>query len=90
MVEFVDEVLDTPPPVSISARKAQSFDGIGKGELDFQSNNHGFLEGIKIVLFSTKLNVLMVFGPIAIIVDKCHGNHVSLWFVLIVDGVVLL
>lgn len=32
---------------------------------------------IKTVVFSNKLNLLMPFGPLAILVNKLTGNHVS-------------
>lgn len=34
-------------------------------------------KSIKIVVFSNKLNLLIPFGPIAIIVKKLNGGHVS-------------
>lgn len=34
-------------------------------------------KSIKVVIFSTKINILMVFCPLTIILDEASGNHVS-------------
>lgn len=34
-------------------------------------------KSVKIVVFSNKLNFLMPFGPLAILVDKLAGHNVS-------------
>lgn len=81
-LEFTDESLESPGSI---ARKKHSFDvgSLSNGGSDnrsgnlYMSSSHGVIESIKIVVLSTKLNILMIFGPIAIIVDKTSGSHVS-------------
>lgn len=55
-------------------------DNINESLCQKGNNIGGFLGSIKIVIFSAKLNILMIFGPIAIVVDKASGNQVSLCF----------
>ncbi|KAK0588922.1 hypothetical protein LWI29_007128 [Acer saccharum] len=79
-LEFEDEGLESPGSI---ARKKHSFEvgSLSNGGSDKRSGNlymssrHGVIESIKIVVLSTKLNILMIFGPIAIIVDKTSGSH---------------
>lgn len=44
--------------------------------IDMKCNNNVW-NSIRIVVFSTKLNILMIFGPAAIFVEKATGYHVS-------------
>ena len=39
--------------------------------------SNSIFDSIKVVLFSTKINLLVPFGPVAILVDKFSDNHVS-------------
>ncbi|XP_044492898.1 vacuolar cation/proton exchanger 3-like isoform X2 [Mangifera indica] len=50
-------------------------DNINESLCQKGNNIGGFLGSIKIVIFSAKLNILMIFGPIAIVVDKASGNQ---------------
>ncbi|KAL5794385.1 hypothetical protein ACOSP7_002979 [Xanthoceras sorbifolium] len=80
VLEFVDDGLESPGSV---ARKKHSFDGASlcnggsdNGSLNVYTwSSHGVIESIRIVVLSTKINLLMVFGPMAIIVDKTSGSH---------------
>ncbi|XP_010112892.2 vacuolar cation/proton exchanger 5 isoform X1 [Morus notabilis] len=42
------------------------------------------VESIKIVVFSSKLNLLMIFGPLAILVDKFSGHNAWVFFLSLV------
>ncbi|KAL5798174.1 hypothetical protein ACOSQ2_002994 [Xanthoceras sorbifolium] len=80
VLEFVDDGLESPGSV---ARKKHSFDGASlcnggsdNGSLNVYTwSSYGVIESIRIVVLSTKINLLMVFGPMAIIVDKTSGSH---------------
>lgn len=39
--------------------------------------SNGIMDSIKIVIFSTKINLLIPFGPAAILAKAFSGNHVS-------------
>lgn len=41
---------------------------------------HGVYRSIKTVVLSNKLNLLMPFGPLAILVHKLTAHNVSFWF----------
>lgn len=41
------------------------------------------LSSIKVVVFSTKINLLIPFGPMAILVDRLFHSHVSFFIQLI-------
>ncbi|KAK3184599.1 hypothetical protein Dsin_031885 [Dipteronia sinensis] len=79
-LEFEDGCLERTGSI---ARKKQPFDvgSLSNGGSDnrsgnvYMSSSHGVIGSIKIVVLSTKLNILMIFGPIAIIVDKTSGSH---------------
>ncbi|XP_031283991.1 vacuolar cation/proton exchanger 3-like [Pistacia vera] len=91
VLEVEDEAMESP------ARKKHPFKNrsLSQGGLDdineslyLKGNNMGgFVESIKVVIFSTKLNILMIFGPIAIVVDKTSGNH-SWVFLLNLLGII--
>ncbi|EEF37767.1 Vacuolar cation/proton exchanger, putative [Ricinus communis] len=76
VLDFQDDNKD-----SIGSKK-QSFDGSEKGSLSaldlstsFDVPRNSVLDSIKIVVFSAKINLLMPFGPLAILVDAISGNH---------------
>ncbi|TXG55603.1 hypothetical protein EZV62_020859 [Acer yangbiense] len=79
-LEFEDEGLESSGSI---ATKKHSFavGSLSNGGSDnrsgnlYMSSSHGVIGSIKIVVLSTKLNILMIFGPIAIIVDKTSGSH---------------
>jgi Ca2+:H+ antiporter len=80
-VEFEDESLESPASI---ARKKHSFHAaphISAGGSDHcyaeEIIRNSVIDSIKIVVFSAKINLLMPFGPLAILVDKLSGNHVS-------------
>ena len=58
---------------------------LSNGSLDVSSSQNayvtrscnGAIEIIKVVVFSTKLNILIIFGPVAIAVIKTSGAHES-------------
>ncbi|GLT74191.1 hypothetical protein SLA2020_460030 [Shorea laevis] len=87
VLEFEDESLESPGSV---ARKNHSFKegshiNIGLNECTKCRNSPW--NSIKLVVFSTKLNILMIFGPVAIIVDKFSG-HPGVVFVLSLLGII--
>lgn len=81
VIEFEDESLESPTSI---ARKKNSFHVAP--HISAGSSYHCYpeeiirnsvIDSIKIVVFSAKINLLMPFGPLAILVDKLSGNHVS-------------
>lgn len=57
---------------SINAVEQESISG------SFQVGTRMFAyKSVKIVIFSNKLNFLLPFGPLAILVDKLSGHNVS-------------
>lgn len=85
ILEFEDESLVSP--VSLN-RKNFSIEGsihsspLGGGSQKLCCSNmkNRVFGSIKIVVFSAKINLLMPFGPLAIIVSTLSGHHVSLSF----------
>lgn len=81
VVEMEHESLVNPGSTAV---KKPSFE-LSNGSSDVSSSqkayatrsSNGVIESIKIVVFSTKLNVMIIFGPLAIVVDKTSGAHVS-------------
>lgn len=82
VIEFEDESLVSPAAASVSTNK-NSFHEIthisaatsAKGYKQYMRNS--VTDSIKIVIFSAKINILMPLGPLAILVDKMSGSHVS-------------
>lgn len=79
--EFEDESLVSPLSL---ARKTHGFDVAqhisfsgGLQPLTIKYTRTKMIASIKSVVFSTKLNLLMPFGPIAILVHNYTGHHVS-------------
>lgn len=82
--EFEDENLfspeteaDAPHRLSLSAAHIGSLPG---GSRVVYSPTNSVLKSIKIVIFSTKLNLLMPFGPLAILVHKLSGHNGWVFF----------
>lgn len=57
----------------ITMSEGGSFSGVGSME----TLNNGVCRSIKTVVFSNKLNLLMPFGPLAILVHLLTGNQVN-------------
>lgn len=82
ILEFEDESLVSP--VSLN-RKNFAFEASMHGSPssgDSQKFCYGnmknrIIDSIKIVVFSAKINLLMPFGPLAILVSSLSGHHVS-------------
>lgn len=87
VMELEDENLVTSQPMdrktcSLDVAPRRSFFGFGTEEFGCKYILNSTLNSIKIVLFSSKLNLLASCGPLAIIVDKLTNHHVSFNFVL--------
>lgn len=82
VIEFEDESLVSPAAASISTNK-NSFHEIThisaatSAKSYRQHMRNSVIDSIKIVIFSAKINILMPLGPLAILVDKMSGSHVS-------------
>lgn len=82
VIEFEDESLVSPAAASISTNK-HSFHEIThisaatSAKSYKQHMRNSVIDSIKIVIFSAKINILMPLGPLAILVDKMSGSHVS-------------
>ncbi|KAJ9176725.1 hypothetical protein P3X46_012007 [Hevea brasiliensis] len=70
MLEFENEIQEGKG--SSVNRKQWIADDLIDG-IDVPRNS--VLNSIKIVVFSAKINILMPFGPLAILVDQISGNH---------------
>ncbi|KAF2284728.1 hypothetical protein GH714_029602 [Hevea brasiliensis] len=70
MLEFENEIQECKG--SSVNRKQWIADDLIDG-IDVPRNS--VLNSIKIVVFSAKINILMPFGPLAILVDQISGNH---------------
>lgn len=84
MHEFEDESLFTPEAES---QKIHTVHGLRNGSVsgDFPSNGNKILQNsvcrsIKTVVFSNKLNLLMPFGPLAIMVHNLTGHKGWVFF----------
>lgn len=81
MHEFEDESLFTPEAESEKIQRVHGLQ-IGSVSGDFPSSGNKILQNsvcrsIKTVVFSNKLNLLMPFGPLAIMVHNLTGHKVS-------------
>ncbi|XVE78256.1 hypothetical protein DITRI_Ditri13aG0129800 [Diplodiscus trichospermus] len=85
VLELADEKLGRA--VSI-ARKQHSFkeNSLGSDVFNKKCQNN-LWNSIKIVVFSNKLNILMIFGPAAIIVNQTTGLH-SMVFLFCLLGII--
>lgn len=91
VLEFETASLDSEHSIG---RKQQSINGLStqkclsNGSLDNIGPNNlpknSVLDSIKIVVFSAKINLLVPFGILAIVVDKVSGNQVSQAFIFVV------
>lgn len=88
VLELEEHSLVNPGSVAGKIHSFKLSNGGGGGSDDISSSN-SFIESIKIVVFSTRLNILMIFGPIAIIVDKTSSSRVSLCLFSCVSNVFL-
>ncbi|XP_068636901.1 vacuolar cation/proton exchanger 5-like [Aristolochia californica] len=82
--EFEDESLVSP---SAAFRKAHylnqvQHDSMSRAPQEWKSHNirSRLLNSIKIVIFSNRLNLLMPFGPLAIVVTHFSGHHGWVFF----------
>lgn len=82
--EFEDESLSSPMTL---ARKANGFDTSHRGSslggsqpLTLKFMRSMMFTSIKTVVFSSKLNLLMIFGPIAVIVHNQTGHNGWVFF----------
>lgn len=81
MHEFEDDSLFTPEAESDKIQRVHGLQ-IGSVSGDFPSSGNKILQNsvcrsIKTVVFSNKLNLLMPFGPLAIMVHNWTGHKVS-------------
>ncbi|XWS47273.1 hypothetical protein CRYUN_Cryun14cG0138300 [Craigia yunnanensis] len=85
VLELEDEKLGGADSI---ARKKHSFKEISLSSnmFDMKCKNNVW-NSIKIVVFSTKLNILIIFGPAAIIVHKTTGFH-GIVFLLCLLGII--
>ncbi|XWS36659.1 hypothetical protein CRYUN_Cryun20dG0104300 [Craigia yunnanensis] len=85
VLELEDEKLGGTGSIT---RKKHSFKetSLSSDKYDMKCKNNVW-NSIKIVLFSTKLNILIIFGPAAIIVHKTTGFH-GMVFLLCLLGII--
>ncbi|KAF3445151.1 hypothetical protein FNV43_RR14844 [Rhamnella rubrinervis] len=84
-LDYEDQSLVSPESL---ARKKHSFDEVPHRSLSSGASDHccplfmrnSVAESIKIVVFSAKINLLMPFGPLAILVDQFSGHHGWVFF----------
>ncbi|KAF8410908.1 hypothetical protein HHK36_003445 [Tetracentron sinense] len=84
VLEFEDESLVSPVAVS---RKLHSLDASHHGSFSSATPVRGIkymrsrvFRSLKIVVFTTKINLLMPFGPLAILVHNLTGHHGWVFF----------
>ncbi|PON32532.1 Calcium/proton exchanger CAX [Parasponia andersonii] len=89
LVEFEDQ--DLVSPESLSRRKHSFHDpphrSLSSGGSDNCSTiyiRNSIAESIKVVVFSAKINILIPFGPLAILVDKFSGHNGWVFFLSLV------
>ncbi|CAI9754938.1 unnamed protein product [Fraxinus pennsylvanica] len=85
VMELEDESIVSPQPSDIKTRSVdvaphRSFFGFGTEEFGCKYILNSTLNSIKIVLFSSKLNLLASCGPLAIVVDKLTNHHGWVFF----------
>ncbi|KAI3852144.1 hypothetical protein MKW92_040861 [Papaver armeniacum] len=78
VLQFDDENLSSPSVRSID-RTTDSLDALHPKAV--------ILRSLKIVIFSNKLNILMPFGPLAILIHYLTGNHVRMGIFLSLVGI---
>jgi Ca2+:H+ antiporter len=82
VIEFEDESLVSPASIVTnkhSFHEASHISSVNGGSANCYKKHirNSVIDSIKIVVFSAKINILMPFGPLAILVAKFSGNHVS-------------
>ncbi|PON88012.1 Calcium/proton exchanger CAX [Trema orientale] len=89
LVEFEDQ--DLVSPESLSRRKHSFHDPPHRSLSSGGSENgstiyirNSIAESIKVVVFSAKINILIPFGPLAILVDKFSGHNGWVFFLSLV------
>ncbi|KAL2466692.1 Vacuolar cation/proton exchanger 5 [Abeliophyllum distichum] len=85
VMELEDESLVSPRPMdrktsSLDVVPHRSFFNVGTEEFGCKYILNSTLNSIKIVLFSSKLNLLASCGPLAIVVDKLTNHHGWVFF----------
>ncbi|KAG9450155.1 hypothetical protein H6P81_010120 [Aristolochia fimbriata] len=82
--EFEDESLVSPSAASRKAHMLNSVqhDSISRAPQQWKSHNIGsrLLNSIKIVMLSNRLNLLLPFGPLAVVVNHLSGHHGWVFF----------
>ncbi|XP_038692472.1 vacuolar cation/proton exchanger 2-like isoform X3 [Tripterygium wilfordii] len=86
VLDLQDESLDSPESIARHQHYNMNTVDSQDGCVTYIRKN-SVLNSIKIVVFSTKLNLLIPFGPLAILVDKFIGNH-GWVFVLSLLGII--
>lgn len=86
-LEFEEESLISPPKIG---EKAHTFHesqlGSSCGDWPFWGGNHlgnSVFDSIRIVVFSNKLNLLMPFGPLAVLVHILTDHNVSFMCIIL-------
>ncbi|XP_068642175.1 vacuolar cation/proton exchanger 5-like [Aristolochia californica] len=83
-LEFEDESLVSPSAASRKAHMLNSVqhDSISRPPQEWNRHNTGsmLLNSIKIVILSNRLNLLIPFGPLAIVVNHLSGHHGWVFF----------
>lgn len=81
--EYEDQSLVGPDKHSLDEAPLRSLYSGGPGDCSPQAMGNTVVDSIKIVVFSAKINLLMPFGPLAIVVDKFSGHRVSFLFLFL-------
>ncbi|XP_022771627.1 vacuolar cation/proton exchanger 3-like isoform X2 [Durio zibethinus] len=84
VLELEDERLNSCDSIT---RKKHPFKETSSSDICHMKCKNSLWNSIKIVIFSSKLNILMVFGPAAIIVHKTTGYH-GMVFLLSLLGII--
>lgn len=82
VLEFEEESLVRPSDSASASGKTHSREGHPLPSPASQTScskclSNSIFNSLKVVVFSTKINLLVPFGPVAILVDKFTDNHVS-------------
>ncbi|XP_026393022.1 vacuolar cation/proton exchanger 3-like isoform X2 [Papaver somniferum] len=86
VLQFDDENLSSPSVRSID-RTTDSLDALhpkASSQANFTCMGNPVFRSLKIVIFSNKLNILMPFGPLAILIHYLTGNHGWVFFLSLV------
>lgn len=81
--EYEDQSLVGPEKHSLDEARLRSQYSGGSRDCSPNVVRNSVVDSIRIVVFSAKINLLMPFGPLAIVVDKFSGHHVSFVYLLL-------